>query len=211
MNAAPWTKDGVFTAQPVEAVKAPWPVAEKTAWNNLTPTVEKPPAQADEEANKKLFGIELAKNNNPFEAASSLFNDLPIALWVSRNWANDPICLASRDLYLKTLELDVPVLDKKQLAAKVLKLAEEKTIDGTRYLVEAKDRIAGLRLYSDIMGYTGKVDIDASTKNITNKAMTVVFVSPDKKDEPKVINEIPNAKSEILNNETSPINIKLVG
>lgn len=211
MNVAPWAKDGVFTVMPVEPAKAPWPIAEKTAWNNLTPAVEKAPEAANDDANKKLFGIELAKCNEAFEAASSLFKDLPTVLWVSRHWATDPVCLASRDLYLKTIALDVPTLDKTQLAAKVLKFAEEKDTQTNRYLVEAKDRLGALRLYSDIMGYTGKIDIDASTKNITNKAMTVVFVSPDKKDEPKTINQIPNTKSEILNNETSPINIKLVG
>lgn len=203
MNAAPWhTGSKIFEAQPLAPSVSPWPVSTASNKPNFADDVEK----------KKLFGVELAKNNNPFEAACCIFDDAKAALWVSQHWSTDPIALAARDVYLQTIELEVKPLDKQQLAAKVLKFAEEKNIENTRYLVDAKDRLGYLRLYSDIMGYTGKVDIDASTKTFTHNEMTVKLVAAEKKPEPKVVNAIPNdVKSEILNDETLPISIKLVG
>jgi hypothetical protein len=169
------------------------------------------PSYQDDEGLKKQFGIELAKAANPFEAACKIFVDTSQALWASVNWLADPIVIAARDVYTKTVELSSPPLDKEQLAAKVLSLADEKILrDGVwRPTIEAKDRIAALKLYSDILGYTGKVDIDASTKTFTHNEMTIKFVKPEVK-EPKLVNQASNVKSEILNDHASPISLKLV-
>lgn len=164
--------------------------------------------QTDENL-KKQFGIELAKSTNPFEAACKVFGEeTNKALWASFNWINDAVVVASRDIYLKTLDLDKPLLDKEQLAAKVLALADEKTLKNGFVIpaLEAKDRIAALKLYSEIAGYTGKVEIDNS-KNITLNEMTIKLVKPE--DKKSIIENTPNAKSEMMN--SSPIQLKLVG
>ena len=194
-----------------EAVVSPW----------ATGAIQKAPepvlqAYQTDEALKKNYGIELAKSNNPFEAACKLFPDeaeTSKALWVSFHWLNDPIVVASRDVYLKTIAETAKPLDREQLAAKVLALSEEKILlNGVmRPTIEAKDRIAALKLYSDILGYTGKVEINNSVTNNTLNEMTIKLVKPDPV-KPSVIidNPNPNPKSEIVNELPSPISLKLV-
>lgn len=185
-----------------QPVVAPWAVTQAPAPQ---------PYQTDENL-KKQFGIELAKSTNPFEAGCKVFGDeTSKALWASVNWMTDAIVIASRDAYIKTLELSLPPLDKEQLAAKVLALADEKILkNGVAYpTIEAKDRIAAFKLYSEIMGYTGKVEIDNSTKTINNNKLEIILVKAEEK-KPVVI-DAPNVKSKILNEDApSPISLKLV-
>jgi len=161
---------------------------------------------------KKLYGVELAKFANPFEAAKTVLGQNDRAVWASFNWLSDPIVLASRDVYLKTLELSSPPLDREQLAAKVLALAEGEKVERSGMLlptIEPKERINAYKLYSEIMGYTGKVEIDNSTKTFNHNEMKILLVKP-KAPEPIVI-ETANVKSEVLNaNTPSPISLKLV-
>lgn len=191
-------------------VISPWTVGSAANQQQIQAVI--PEYQTDENL-KKQYGIELAKNANPYEAAKIVLGENDKAVWVSFNWLSDPIVIATRDAYLKTLETSSPPLDKDQLAAKVLALAEgdKVIINGVaRSTVEAKDRIAAFKLYSEILGYTGKVEIDNSTKTlITNNELKIVLV---KADIPKpAITQAPNVKSEILNENTpSPISLKLV-
>lgn len=193
--------------------------APSGGWNDvISPwTVGKsnPPVQAyqSDENLKKSFGIELAKSSNPFEAACKIFGEeTSKALWASFNWLNDPLVVASRDIYLKTVELSQPILDKEQLAAKVLALADEKILKNGVYIptIDAKDRIAALKLYSDIAGYTGKVEVDNSTKTFQHNEMVIKLVKAEEKKPVVIDNSVPKVKSEILN-EKSPITLKLVG
>lgn len=191
-----------WTSSPVQA---PWAIETAVA----------PSYQADE-ALKKAFGIELARASNAFEAACVVAeDDTSKALWISSNWICDPVVEASKDAYLKTLALSSPPLDKEQLAAKVLALAEEKILKGGIPIpsIEAKDRIAAFKLYSEIMGYTGKVEIDNSSKTFTHNEMTIKLVkaeTPVTINHTPNINASPNIKSE--NEEfPSPITLKLVG
>lgn len=194
-----WGKDGVIS---------PWTTG--AASNKAT---EQIPAYQTDEILKQRFGIELAKSKNPFEAGCKVFGEeTSKALWASFNWLHDPVVVASRDAYLKTLELSAKPLDREQLAAKVLALAEEK-VERNGVMVptiEAKERINAFKLYSDIMGYTGKVEIDNSTKNFTHNEMTIKLVKAD--NQPHVIDNAPNAKSEMTNSEVEglPIKLKLV-
>lgn len=204
----PWISSPSFVVdKPVSAVAAsPWAVGAASAKE------EAPAYQSDEEL-KKRYGVELAKSQNPFEAGCKLFGEeTNKALWVSFNWINDPIVVASHDIYLKTVELNKPLLDREQLAAKVLVLAEgEKILINGKLIatVEPKDRLAAYKLYSDIAGYTGKVEIDNSVKNITNNELTIKLVRAEEK-KPVVIENAPNIKSEIVNEDQSPIKLKLV-
>lgn len=199
-----------------EAVIAPWStgaIQKAQDAKQKAPETALQAYQTDEELKKK-YGIELAKANNPFEAACKLFPDeaeTSKALWVSFHWLNDPIVVASRDVYLKTVAETAKPLDREQLAAKVLALSEEKIIKNGVYVptIEAKDRIAALKLYSDILGYTGKVEIDNSVTNNTLNEMTIKLVRPEPV-KPAVVIDNPNPKSEIVNNEPLPINLKLV-
>lgn len=203
----PWITSPSFVVEPYSPVLAsPWATGAASAKE------EAPSYQSDENL-KKQYGIELAKAQNPFEAGCKLFGEeTSKALWVSFNWINDPIVVASRDIYLKTVEISQPLLDREQLAAKVLVLAEgEKILINGKLIatVEPKDRLAAYKLYSDIAGYTGKVEIDNSVKNITNNELTIKLVRADDK-KPVVIDNAPNIKSEMPNEDQSPIKLKLV-
>ena len=199
-----WIKDFKFDATPREAVApvtAPWQIASPIA-----------PAWQSDEKLKQAFGIELAKTPNPLDAAGKV--DAEKAVWISFHWVNDPIVIASRDIYLKTLELSSPPLDKEQLAAKVLALADEKILSPKLGClvptVEPKDRIAALKLYSEILGYTGKVEIDQSTKTFNHNEMTIKLVKAKEK-KPVVIDNAPKSKIENDPISNSPITLKLVG
>jgi len=217
-----WAKDFHFKVEPT-----PKPEADKFmpkgGWGTIMPPVSPwaagaiatQPIQAYQidENLKKKFGIELAKTVNPFEAGCKVFGeDTSKALWVSANWVNDPIVVASKDVYLKTLKLSSPPLDREQLAAKVLALAEGEKVERNGMLlptIEPKERINAFKLYSEILGYTGKVEIDNSTKTFNHNEMKILLVKP-KATEIAAI-EAPNAKSEILNvNTPSPVSLKLV-
>ena len=222
-----WATDFHFTVEPT-----PKPEADKFmpkgGWGSVMPPVSPWTAgaissqqpvvvqeyQTDENL-KKLFGIELAKTANPFDAGCKLFGEeTSKALWVSFHWMTDPVVAASKDAYLKTLELSLPPLDREQLAAKVLALAEGEKVLTERGIkvstIEAKDRIAAFKLYSEILGYTGKVEIDNSTKTFNHNELKVVLVKAEPP-KPALMNEAPNGKSEILNANTSlPVSLKLV-
>lgn len=203
----PWITSPAFVVEPSSPVLAsPWATGAASAKE------EAPSYQSDENL-KKQYGIELAKAQNPFEAGCKLFGEeTNKALWVSFNWINDPIVVASRDIYLKTVELSQPLLDREQLAAKVLVLAEgEKILINGKLVatVDPKDRLAAYKLYSDIAGYTGKVEIDNSVKNITNNELTIKLVRAEN-NKPVVIDNAPNIKSEMTNEDQSLIKLKLV-
>jgi len=206
----PWITSPAFIVEPLSPVLAsPWATGAASA-------KEEAPAYQSDENLKKQYGIELAKAQNPFEAGCKIFGEeTSKALWVSFNWINDPIVVASRDIYLKTVELSQPLLDREQLAAKVLVLAEgEKILINGKMIatVEPKDRLAAYKLYSDIAGYTGKVEIDNSVKNITNNELTIKLVKAEDKKPVVIDNNAPNSKSEMTNEEDqqSPIKLKLV-
>lgn len=206
-----WQSDFKFTVEKPEP-KGGWSVAAPTV-SPWTVEVKAPEIQAYQfdENLKKRYGIELAKSANPFEAGCKIFGEeTSKALWVSFNWVNDPVVAASQDAYTKTLALSTPLLDKDQLAAKVLALADEKILRNGVYVptIEAKDRIAALKLYSEIAGYTGKVEIDNSVKNLTLNEISIKLVKPEAK---TVIENAPNVKSEMSNENSPPITLKLVG
>jgi hypothetical protein len=215
----PWVTSPSFVVdKPKTDVFAPvggWQeqIITKAPWVKETPKPA-PEYQTDENL-KKAFGIELAKTTNPLDAAVKVAgDDQSKALWISFHWLTDPVVVASRDIYLKTLELSTPPLDKEQLAAKVLALADEKILSPKLGVLipvsEAKDRIAAYKLYSEIMGYTGKVEIDQSTKTFTHNEMTIKLVKAEDRKPAHTIEHAPNVKSENVEH-SSPITLKLVG
>lgn len=152
-------------------------VKKPSTWQ-ASPTIE------NEEAKKKLFGIELAKGIAAFQAALNVCGqNTNEALWVSQHWLIDPIVAGARDSYLKTVDTSSSLLDADQLAAKLLDMAEEKNATDTYYILDGKDRLKALELYAEIKGMIGKTAIDLSTKNFTFKQMVVKFVEPEKKQE----------------------------
>lgn len=183
----------------------------KAPWQKAPP--EAPLWQSDEDL-KKQFGIELAKNTNALDAAFKVFGEEGgnKAVWASWNWLHDPLVVASKDIYLKTIVLSSPPLDREQIAAKALAIADEKILKNGTWVptVEAKDRLAAIRLYTDILGYTGKVEIDNSTKKFVNNQMTIKLVKAEEK-KPVTIDNASIVKSEIATINPSPITLKLVG
>lgn len=176
-------------------------------------TLQKPiqgfprPDFADNEELKKSYGIAIGQGLDAFNAGMQVFNDLPKALWASLNWAKDPAVIAAKDIYLKALKKAAKPLDKEELLEEVLQTS--------KICAEDKDRIAALKLYSEICGYTGpRLNIDASTTNnanTTNNTMQIVLVKGSE-ERVKTIDNIPedtNSKSKISNNGLP--NLKLVG
>lgn len=155
----------------------------------------------NEEENKNKFGIELAKSDKSFDAACRVFPDeVKVALWVSQNWLADPTVNAAKDLYGETVKLNKPILDKEQLASRVLEEADN--------CEERKDAIAALKLYAEIAGYTGKVEIDASTKNYTHNQMVIKLVKPNA--EPILDLKSNDVQSDTTEELETPFKIKLV-
>lgn len=184
----------------------------KSPWQ-ITPPAK--PSYQDDEGLKRAFGIELAKAANPFEAACKVAGeDTSKALWISFNWLADPVVIASRDIYLKTLELNAKPLDREQLAAKVLAFVDQKILSPKLGclvpLIEAKEILNGYKLYSDILGYTGKVEIDNSQNSTTINEMTIKLVKADDKKVSTLIDQAPNIKSENVKELPSPVTLKLV-
>lgn len=176
----------VFNAEVPKPIESPW-APEKAV-----------PQQTQLEINtKKAFGLCLAQGLSPFDAATRVIRDVGSALWASQNWLDDPIVLEAKDIHLKSIEKPKRLLDKEELAAKALYIADNQDLD-------AKDRIAALALYGKIAGYTDKVDIN-NTVNNSLKYISLKFVKPDIKKEPEIIDEQP-----IQNSVNSGVKIKLV-
>lgn len=174
------------------------------------------PAFHDDPDKKRAFGIELARIgsndlNSAFKAGMILFGESAgPALWVANHWLNDPIVQAARDLYAKSVKVAEKLLDKEELAAKFLHIAEEKIErNGQKFYVnEAKDRIAALTKYGEIAGYIGKL-IDASTHNsFVNNEMKVTLVKPLAQEGPVI--EHKKIEQEETELPTSPIKVRLV-
>jgi tRNA A37 threonylcarbamoyladenosine dehydratase len=130
------------------------------------------------------------------------------ALWIANHWLADPIVMGARDIYLKTVEAQSLLLDKDEFAAMLLKTATEKNLDKTRYAIEAKERVNILKLYAEVRGFLNKNETNINNFN-NNEGLKVVFVKSEPL-QPKTINQVPNEKSEILNEVPLPLNIKLV-
>lgn len=193
-----WPKPTTFDANNV----APW----VSGWGIPSqPTPIQKPDFADNEELKKAYGIALGQGLDAFNAGMEIFNqELPKALWASLNWIRDPIAIASKDAYVQTLKKAQKPLDKEELLAEVL--------EGARKSEEDKDKVAFLKLYSEIAGYTGKVILDASTTTNNNtqnnfaqivlvkgKDQTSKTISPDRTD--------TNIKSKIHNSSLPPLKL----
>lgn len=181
----------VFEVEPVK----------KSAWNISEPTID----NADEK--KRLFGIELAKNT-PFKAACVIFpDDTNTALWVSHNWANDPIAVASKDKYLEAADTSQALLDKEQFARMLLNMASEKNASNTIHVLDGKDRLKALELYAKVTGLIDTKENPLFTQNFVHNSMTIKLVEPKTK-EPVTI----DSNKELENQNTnSPLKLKLVG
>ena len=125
-------------------------------------------------------------------------------MWASRYWACDPIVIASKDAYSEAINLKL--LDREQLARKLLDFANEKAPNGFP-TVDAKDRLAAYKLYAEVQGFIGKVELNNSTNNYyDNRTMAIRLVKPNND------NKLIEASAEELQSaEVKPIaGIKLV-
>jgi hypothetical protein len=170
-------------------------------WQQRASVAPPRPDFADDEELRKSFGIALGKGLEAFPAGLELFpKETSKALWASVHWLNDPIAVAARDAYKKTLKSFEKPLDKEELLQEVLIRA--------RKAPEDRDAATLFKLYSEIAGFTGKVE-PANVNNNTNNTMKITFVSGTPKETPKVIDHVSSDKSKILNEDT--VKLKLVG
>lgn len=154
---------------------------------------------------KAAFGSALADSENqPFKAGETIFpGDREASSWAAINWSNDPIVKAAYNERLHAICL----LDKDQFAVMLMKTAQEKNPENRRYTMEAKERVNLLKLYAEVRGFTAK---DQTTiNNLSNNEMKVVFVKSETT-AAKVVDHVPVIKSEISNDYSSPIKVKLV-
>ena len=161
-----WRIPDTFIALPLDAAPKP-SVIPAPMINNAT---EK----------KKLFAMELVKASDPFQAACNICGqNTQEALWISKNWITDPEVLGHKDSYLNSVATSKTLLDKEEVAAKLLGMAEEKADNGMFYILEGKDRLKALELYAKIQGYLDNKD--KQTNNFVHNSMIVKFVKPDEK------------------------------
>jgi len=177
----------------------PLPTNENVGWGSV---ISKPEIENEEEK-KKLFGIELAKGNIPFDAALLVTNDnAGLALWICNNWTNDPEVIAARDLYINSVGTQSKILDKEQTAVKFLQIADDKR--NGRYTAETKDRLRALELYAKLCGYLNDTIINNNPSNVVNK-ISVVLVKPQQQEDNKIIDVVPTSVE-----NPSNLSIKLV-
>ncbi len=128
----------------------------------------------DDPERKRRFAAELSRHPTPFDAALAVFGaDTQAALWASVHWISDPIVMAGKAEQAKVAK---KILDKDALCNRLLDIVEEKSPQGY-YTIEAKDRIACIKLYAEIQGYLNKET--TTFNNFANNNLKVVFVKPD--------------------------------
>lgn len=188
-------------------VVEPLPVQVGGGWKDWTPPKPQEPEWAGDEEKKKLFGIELAKGHpSQYLAACSIFDDASNALWASINWLNDPIVIAARDLYLKTVQADTTLLDKSQLATRLLQFAEERHPINGFPIVEADIRLKAYELYAKVQGFLKPDNANGGT--FVHNEMKLVVVKPDHKEETTTTIDIePNSEDETF--EPLPLKISV--
>ncbi len=191
----PWGNADIFDARAIPIAPDPWGTP-------IQPQAPIKPDFADNEQLKQAFGVALGRGLKSFDAGMEVFEqNVSKGLWASINWANDPLVLAVRDNYLKSLKKLQKPLDKEELLAEVL--------DAARSAIEDKDRVGFFKLYSDIAGFTGKaVEVSTNFNNTTNNLMKITLVKSNEQ-EARVI--APNIKSKIQHEELSLPQLKLVG
>lgn len=165
----------------------------------VAPTWSTPAAPIidDAEAKKKLFGMELAKGQAPFEAACTVFpSESGKALWASREWINDPVVIGAKDAYTKSSEETISLLSKEELAIKVLKLSDLKSHENGKPLIDAKTKLDALRYYGELMNYTGKGSEPVGGVGRTDIAtITFEFVEPEPRQPMRVITAVETVQS----------------
>lgn len=135
---------------------------------------------------KTAFGKAINTYKTSFEAACSIWWDTPTALWAAKFLVNDPVVQAAK-VAGNTSE-NLKILDRQQLAAKLLDYADELDPSGRFRTVDHKDRLAYLRLYAELQGFVGKVEFNPTQiNNNTTNVRKIVFVKPSNNNEPKII------------------------
>jgi len=169
-----------------------WPPTEVFS---VMPITE--PAWRHDFEKKQAFGLLLKQGLKPFEAAIKIFmSDNGAALWVSQNWPNDEVV---KSVTVDAVEeKNLKVLDKEQVAAKVLSFVEEKDISGKFYINESQDRLKALELYAKICGYITNQPVVSVPITNDNRHMEIVLVSPEKKEENQSIKQIEETAVETL-------------
>lgn len=199
----PFGDADIFLAEPLQPENKGW--GDTKGWLDIKPDC------ADDTDKKRLYGIELTKIGteylNEFDAAFGLVENNTVALWISRNWVTDPVVIAARDAYLDAVEAEASLLDKQQLAARILKISTEKTESG-KYLVTAKERIEALRLYADVMGFNKSAQNNLPT--LLHNEIRITLVDPVK-EELKTIDVAPNSQNSNDLPNSDVLKVKLVG
>ena len=168
---------------------------------NSTFEVAKPSNWQDDEASKRLFGIELNHHKTPIEAACAVFkDDTSKALWASQHWLTDPVVLAAKGEHNQREQ--AKLLDRDELSHRLLIFAEEKDPTGRFYISEGKDRLKAYELYAKVNGFIDKPE-NPNGPSIINE-MKVIFVKPANENQKTIEHEEQQPVNSL------PVNLKLV-
>lgn len=118
---------------------------------------------------KQRFAAEwLASPNDPFKAACNVYGaDTGKALYAATHWINDPDVLAEKQRLIDEDGEDAFLPNKAELCRKVWDMAQGE--------IEARDKLAALRLYGELRNYIEKPNsaVTVNTNVTTNKVMVV--------------------------------------
>ena len=188
-----WKSDTYFEVE----TPSPWSIPA------MPSELQKPDWYGDIDK-KVAFATRLGKGDRPLDAALFVFEKQSDALQAVQLWSRDPLVVETRE----KVESETNLLDKDALSRKLLKFADEKTPAGNP-IHESKDRIAAYKLYAEIQGYIGKINIDASQKTFNSNAMTITLVEAEQEQKTE-IKTIEHRELAPLDNVLD-IDLKLVG
>lgn len=161
------------------------------------------PAWQHDFEKKQEFGRLIKQGLKPFEAAIKIFmNDNSAALWAANHWPNDQAVKA----IVSQEEKDLKLLDKEAIAAKVMAFVDEKDSSGRFYINEGQDRLKALELYAKICGYITNQPIPIAQTLNDNRRMEIVLVSPEKKQDNSIVQNIEETTVETLDLPVKLIN-----
>lgn len=144
-------------------------------------------------ARKQLFAEKLLQNpGDPFSIALRLFSDTGEALRVANEWPADLEVIEYQQYLLETHGKSAFLPDQDDTA----RLAHDMA---TGKVVTSQERIAALKLYSDIRGWTGKQIVNNNNTAVqVNRVMVVKEAASDADWEEKARHQQARLRAEVI-------------
>jgi hypothetical protein len=120
---------------------------------------------------RKQFAVEMLRHDgDAFEASKAVFpHHMSAAIMASEHWPHDPEIIAYMDELRHSTDAEEYLPTKAETARLIYNI-------GSAMYIEPKDRIAALKLYADLRGFTAPKNAPANNVtnfNTVNKVMVV--------------------------------------